>query len=266
VGPECFQIGVVEGFDGGVLDGPVHPLGLTVRPWVVGFGEPVLDAVLLADPVEDVAAEEGLDLGVAAAVLGQIGKGHAVVREHGVQLVGEDLDHLAQEGGTVGLGIGIEEGDVGELGYAVDREEHEQLALSQAQLADVDVDIADLGCSKALAPGRLLLALGQPRDAVADEAAMQGAARELGDGLAQAAQDVVQRQQRPAPELDHDRLFGLAQDRAARPRGSHRPIRGRGALAPFGDRLRVQPVAGGQVAGRLLRRLELGSNSRRRAG
>src|SRR5829696_6433318 len=31
-----------------VLEGAVHPLGLAVRPGMVGFGEPVLDAVLAA--------------------------------------------------------------------------------------------------------------------------------------------------------------------------------------------------------------------------
>ena len=38
------------------------------------------------------------------------------------------------------------------------------------------------------------------------------------------------------------------------------------ASAPLVDRLRVQPIAGRKNTGRLFRRLELGSNSRRRAG
>ena len=66
------------------------------------------------------------------AVFRQVGEGHAVVGQHGVDPVGEDVDHLAQECGTVGLGGGIEEGDVDELGYPVDGEEHEELALGQA--------------------------------------------------------------------------------------------------------------------------------------
>src|SRR4051794_16179570 len=74
---------------------------------MVGLGEPVPDAVFIADPVEDVTAEHGLELGVAAAVLGQVGKRHAVVGQDRVQLVGKDLDHLAQEGGTVGFGVGV---------------------------------------------------------------------------------------------------------------------------------------------------------------
>src|SRR5215212_5089006 len=112
----------------------------------------------------------------------------------------------------------------------------------------------------------VLLVPRQARDAVPHEAAVQGAAAELRDGLTQAAQDVVERQQGAPPELDDDRLLGLGEHGAARSGWSHRPVGGRGPTPPFGDVLRVQPVAGGQGAGRLLRRLELGSNSRRRAG
>jgi hypothetical protein len=155
---------------------------------------------------------------------------------------------------------------VDELRDAVDRQEQEELALRQAQLADVDVHVADLGLGEALALGSFLCALGQPGDAVALQAAMQGAAGQLGDGLAQATQDIVQRQEGAPAELDDDRLLGLSEHRAPGPRRSH-PRVGRGpAPTPLGDGLRVQPVAGGQAAGRRLRRLELGSNSRRRAG
>ena len=121
------------------------------------------------------------------AIPGQVGEGHAVVGQHGVDRVGERLDHLAQECGAVGLGGGIEEGDVDELGHPVDGEEHEELALGQAQLADVDVDMADGGLGEALSPRDLLLVPWQAGDAVADQAAMKGAAGEAGDALPQAA-------------------------------------------------------------------------------
>jgi hypothetical protein len=61
-------------------------------------------------------------------------------------------------------------------------------------------------------------------------------------------------------------LLCLGQGRAAGLSGPHRGVSGRGALAPLGDGLGVQPAAGGQGAGALFRRLELGSNTRRRAG
>jgi len=44
----------MEGFDGRFLDGAHHPLGLAVGPRVVGLGQPVLDVILEADPLEDV--------------------------------------------------------------------------------------------------------------------------------------------------------------------------------------------------------------------
>jgi hypothetical protein len=46
---------------------------------------------------------------------------------------------------------------------------------------------------------------------------MKRAAGQLGDTLAQAAQHVVEREQRASTELDDDGLLGLGQDRAARP-------------------------------------------------
>ena len=159
MGLEGVEARVVEGLGGGALDGAVHPLCLTVGPRMVGFGQPVLDAVLVAAAVEDVAAEDGFHGGMAPAVLWQIGEGHAVVGEHGVDLVGEDLDHLAEEGGAVELGVGVEERDVGELGDPVDGEEHEELAFGKAQFADVGVDVADGGIGEATALGGLVLVL-----------------------------------------------------------------------------------------------------------
>src|SRR5829696_4691910 len=74
---------------------------------------------------------------------------------------------------------------------------------------------ADRRLGEALALGGLLAGLRQPGNAVPLEAAVQGAAGEGRDRLAQAAEHVVQRQQRAAPELDDDRLLDLRQDRAA---------------------------------------------------
>jgi hypothetical protein len=82
----------------------------------------------------------------------------------------------------------------------------------------------------------------------------------------QASEHVVEGKRGPSPELDADGLLGLGQRRAARRGGAHPPVAGRGAPAPLGDGLRVQPVLAGELARRRFRRPELGSNSRRRAG
>src|SRR4051794_41247356 len=36
VGLQALEVGVVEHLDGGVLDGPVHPLRLAIRPGMIG--------------------------------------------------------------------------------------------------------------------------------------------------------------------------------------------------------------------------------------
>lgn len=55
---------VVEAFDGGFFDGPVHPLDLTVGSRMVRFGEPVFDVVCLADHVEaDLTRPGGVSFG-----------------------------------------------------------------------------------------------------------------------------------------------------------------------------------------------------------
>lgn len=66
-------------------------------------------------------------------------------------LIGESLDDFVEEGGSVHLGVSVQEGDVSEFVHSVDGQEHEELALCRAKLTDVDVDVADRGLGEALA-------------------------------------------------------------------------------------------------------------------
>src|SRR5215204_5873924 len=50
---------VVIALHSGFLDGSVHPLDLPVGPWVVGFGQPMLDAMAAAGSIEGVSTEHG---------------------------------------------------------------------------------------------------------------------------------------------------------------------------------------------------------------
>lgn len=68
---QLIVIVIVEALDGGVLDGPIHPLDLAVRPGMVDLCEPVLDAMFVADAVEDVL--KGMP------VAGPVGELNAVV-------------------------------------------------------------------------------------------------------------------------------------------------------------------------------------------
>ena len=54
--PQAFHVRVVKRFDGGVLDGPVHPFGLSVCPRVIGLGQFVDDAVFIANTAKDMYA------------------------------------------------------------------------------------------------------------------------------------------------------------------------------------------------------------------
>ena len=260
---QACQVLIVEDLNRGVFDRPVHAFGLTVGPGMVRLGQTMLDPVLDADAVEDVRPEELPAR--PGSVLGQIGERHAVVGQHGVDLVGKSRHDVPEEGRSFHLARAVVELDVGELRNTVDGEEHDQLAVGVAQLAAVDMHVADVVGLEASARLRGL-GCRKAGDAVPLQTAMQGRAAEARNRLAQATQDIVQRQQRPAPELDHDGLLGRRQDRARGRLRTHRRIARHRPSPPLGDRLRVQAVPGGQGAATFFRRLELGSNTRRRAG
>ena len=79
---------VVEALDGRVLDGAVHALDLAIRPWVLDLGEPMVDLMLAADPVEDVL--EGVNVPLV------VGEPDAIIGQHDVDPVGHGSDQVAQ--------------------------------------------------------------------------------------------------------------------------------------------------------------------------
>ena len=95
---------------------------------------------------------------------------------------------------------------------------------------------------------------------------MERAAGQLWNALAQAADHIIKRQERVTAKRDNDRLLGVGEHGAPWQARPHGRVGCRGAPRPLRDRLRVQPIAGGEVTGRFLRPLECGSNARRRAG
>lgn len=187
----CGQLGravVVVSFDGCLFDRPVHPFDLAVGPRVFHPGEPMLDAMLVADPVEDVV--EGV------CVVRHIGELDAVIGQHCVDRIRDRLDQVARELGGDHLACSLVQFDKGELAGAVDRDEQAQLAFGRLYLCNVDVEVADrVGLEFAL---RFLVAshLGQPADPVPLQAAMQGRAGQMRDRRLQGIETVIQRQQR----------------------------------------------------------------------
>ena len=125
-----FQLGmavVVEAFDGGFLDCPVHPFNLSVGPGVLHFCKPVFDAVVPADTVEDVL--EGVSIPFA------IGELDAIVGEHSVDGVGDSRGEIAQELGGDHLSGLVVQFDEGELAGPIDRHEEIELALGCSNCA-----------------------------------------------------------------------------------------------------------------------------------
>ena len=117
------------------------------------------------------------------------------------------------------------------------------LALRRAELARVHMHGADPGLDKLVSLGAALFVFGQPSEAVLHQTAVQGAARERGEALAQAPQNVVERKECATPKLNDNGLLDLGQHGAVRPAWPHRLIGRGGALAPLGDCLCVQAVA-----------------------
>ena len=138
--------------------------------------------------------------------------------------------------------------------------------LGRAELGTVDVDVADLRFAERFALRAGVFGFRQAGDAMPLEAAMQSAAAQVGDGVFQAAHDVIERQQGAAAELDDDGLFGEREHGAFGSFGTHGGIGGNIAFAPFQDGFGIDTVLGCQGAGRRFRRFELGSNTRRCSG
>ena len=88
---------VMVALDGRLLEGSVHPLDLTIGPRMVGFGQPMLDAVGMAKPVEhmDAPTSRGPE-----PVLRQVRELDAVIGQHGVDFVGDGFDQGIEEVGS----------------------------------------------------------------------------------------------------------------------------------------------------------------------
>ncbi len=152
---------VLVSLDRRVLDRPVHPLHVAVRPGMVWLGQPVLDAVRLTDVVE--AHRPGDDRVPVPRLLCEL---DAVVGGKCVDLVGHGLKHALPE-----LPSGAPDSLLVELGHrelarAVNADKEIELALGGLHVGDVDVEEADrVGLE--LLPLRLVtLDIRQTRDAV----------------------------------------------------------------------------------------------------
>jgi hypothetical protein len=134
---------VVVPVDGGVLERPVHPLDLPVRPRVVRLRHPVVDQELLARVVDGMDAPARR---LAVGREGRIGRGEwraveeleAAVGQHRVDGVRHRGDRRAEEVRRDPPQRTLVQLGEGELGGAVDRDEEVQASLPGVHLRDVD--------------------------------------------------------------------------------------------------------------------------------
>ena len=156
---------VMEAFDSGVLDCPVHPLDLAIRPGVFDLGEPVLDLMLAANAAEDVL--EGVKV---AFVIGEL---NAVVGQHNIDGVRHGCNQVAQErssGHFAGLRVQFH---IDKLGGAVDGNEEIQLPFCCLNLGNIDVKVAQRVGFEILFYRLVAIDVGQPTDIVTLQTAMQ---------------------------------------------------------------------------------------------
>jgi hypothetical protein len=70
-----------------LLDCSVHSLDLTVSPWMVGFGQPMLNPVRVADHVKTLGPRM-----CTVSVSGLLGELDAIVGQDGVDVIGDGFE------------------------------------------------------------------------------------------------------------------------------------------------------------------------------
>ncbi len=125
----------MEALDGSLFDGAVHALNLTIRPGMFHLGQPMLDAVFVAGPIEDVTK--------VVDVAGAVGELNSVVFQYGMDCIRNGFDQIAQELGCGHLACLCVQFDVGKLGRPVDGDKEVELALGGLNLSNINVKIAD---------------------------------------------------------------------------------------------------------------------------
>ena len=200
--------GLIVGAHGAFLESAVHALDRAIGPGVVGLREAILNAELLADPLESVHAVDWTvfakgwrrrrsppRLGSTAAL--ELDEVDAVIGKHSVDVIRHEGDELVEEvGGDAAGGLRVELGE-SELGSAVDCDEEVKLAFSCADLGQVEVKEADgIGLELPFAGRGGAWDFRQAADTVALEAAMEGGAGKVWDGGLKRVQTVVERGRR----------------------------------------------------------------------
>jgi hypothetical protein len=249
----------------GLGDAPVEAFDHAVGLRVIGLGQTVIDAALLAELVKGMVAGRfpgRLVLLVDGEAVGELG---AVVGQDGMNLVrevGQEAFEEAGRSGSVPPGMDL---DIDVAGGAVDGDKGiTGAALQGRQVLQVHMNEADAG--RLEGAGLRLVRFGKPADAVALQAAVNGAAGQLGiDAPLHHLDDIVQRQLQRRPQLADRPLFDGRQagDEVVRP---VRAVLDRRPVAPAIDRGFADPEFSRQFGHRLLAALDVGARLRCRRG
>jgi hypothetical protein len=168
VGAQLIMAVVMVSLHRRVFNPSVHPLDLTIGPWMVWICQAVLDPICVADHVE--AHRPGIDSVPVARLLGEL---DAIVRENGVDLLGHGFEHVLQDlPDCLSISHFNELGD-GERGCPIYADEEVELAFSGLQLGNVDVEEPIRVALELLPFGLMAFELRQPRDAMSVQTPME---------------------------------------------------------------------------------------------
>ena len=137
---EAFQVVVMEHWMVCFLGRSVYPMGLSVGPGMVRLCQPVLDAMLGTNAIEDRGSEEAP--GWSLAALGQIGDGQSIIGKVLCVFIRKGRDDISEEGGSFNFPRAFVERDVGELRDPVNGEEHDEFFVHVGEFSAVDVDLS----------------------------------------------------------------------------------------------------------------------------
>jgi hypothetical protein len=249
----------------GFGDASIEALDQAIGLRVVRPGQPMGDAVLLAEPVKGMIAGRPsgrLVLLVDGEAVGELG---AVVGQDGVNFVrkvGQEALEEAGRGLAVSFGVDL---DIDVAGGAIDGDKGIACATLQGrQVLQIDMDEPNAGGLEHA--GLRFVRLGNPADAIALQAAVDGATGQLGiDAALHHLDDVIQRQLQRRPKLANSSFL----HRRQAGRQVQRPMRAvchTRAAAPAINRRLADPELGRQLSGRFFAALDIGACLRGRGG
>lgn len=170
---------VVETFDSRVLDSAVHPLDLTVGPWVAGFGKSMLDIKISAGHLERMAAKGHVvpahyfNVFRCPAIASWVGEVGAVIGQHGMDFVWHSHSQIAQEVPGNAPGCLLNQLDKGKFGRPINGYEKIKLAFGRMYLGNVNMEVSDWIAFELFLRLFVAFDIGQARNAVALKASVQ---------------------------------------------------------------------------------------------